>query len=95
MFANERGIAAPTVRVTLTNGDWFYAYGAAVGLPNFVGFAVYPEDDEDMVDNRQGQPVPSRSVYVPLSSIYKVEIDARPPREERVGFFVEDPPAST
>jgi hypothetical protein len=46
-----------------------------------------------MTQNKEGIPVPSRSVYVPISAIYKVEVDAKPPREERVGFFVEDAPA--
>jgi hypothetical protein len=90
VFSKDRGISAPAVRITLTNGDWFYVYGAATGIPNFIGFTIYPEDDADMVRNTDGRPVPSRSVYVPISSIYKVELDVQAPREERVGFFVED-----
>jgi hypothetical protein len=78
------------VRVTLTNGDWFYVYGAVTGIPNFIGFSVYPEDEADMVTSKEGLPVSSRSVYVPISAIYKIEVDAQPPREERVGFFLEE-----
>jgi hypothetical protein len=95
-FAELRGVPAPSVRVSLANGESFLTKGVT-DLPGagFVSFSVFPEDLEDMLTDPEGNPVTPVSVVVPIPSIVKIELMAAAPEQKRLGFVwrsAEEPP---
>jgi len=83
-FARQQDAPHPVVRVKLADGESFYLYSLEPGPGvDFVTLHPHPERYEEMRVTHAGEHVAPRAVVVPLSSITKLELMARPPRGSR------------
>ena len=83
-FARERETLDPVVRLTLADEERFFLYAVEPGPGDgFVTLHPHPERYDEMRVTHGGERVPPRALVVPLSSIAKVELMARPPRGTR------------
>jgi hypothetical protein len=88
-----------SVRITLNSGESFLIAWAGwepdhLAELGWVNFGVYPDSDEDMLEDREGMPRTPTTISVHVSTISKVEFLRTPPDRREVGFRVPDEGAS-
>jgi len=84
LFGRERGASDPVIRITLADGEQFFLHAVEPGPgAGFVTLHPHPDRYDEMLVTAEGNRVPPRTLVVPLSSIAKLELMARPPRGTR------------
>lgn len=93
-FAASRRITAAVVQIVLADGEHLIVQAVRPGLlPDWIDLDVYPEDpDAEMLrpapagDEEDGGPVTPRVVCVPVRGVFRIELLARAPGRQALGF---------
>ena len=78
-FVEERNIEAPTIKVTLTDGEWFFLHSASAMGSELLSLSPYPDEESQFVEGRDGTRLPPRVVVVDPRYVHKVELLAHAP----------------